>query len=112
MATSKTYYSHVAGCRFITKDGGEHFFVGGQLTTTDGDVHKELDAQISKGGNYLITDKPKGGTVDKEALAALVQVKEAAATAATAVLADNLTPEERLAKLRAVSSGNTTAPAV
>ena len=82
----KIYYSHIPGCRYVAKDCSEHFFVGGQLTTSNEAVQKELDEQIAKGG-FIIRNKPHG-EVDKVALQVKVAVDEAAVKAAVLAAKD------------------------
>jgi len=83
MTAAKTYYHNVANSRYIAKDGTEHIFVGGQLTTSDPEIQADLDKQIAN-GNSVIRTKTLA-TVDAAALALKLEVDKKAADAAAAL---------------------------
>jgi hypothetical protein len=67
---SKTFYHTIPGARFIMPDGLEVVFMGGQVTTNDPDVIRELEAVADRNTSLIYTQK--AGTQAAQAAQKLV----------------------------------------
>lgn len=60
---SKTYHHMVAGAQFVMPDGLSVLFLGGQLTTNDPAIVKELDKVADKPTSQIYTAKANQAVV-------------------------------------------------
>lgn len=58
---TKTYYHQHAGASFFMPDGLQVRFLGGQFTTDDADIIRELDKIVNK-PTSLVTSQPVSGS--------------------------------------------------
>lgn len=77
MAIKNAYFSTLASCRYIFKNGAEAPFINYVFYTNDETQIKELDAEIAAGNNMIYT-KPEQLTVDTSKLDPLQAIKDAA----------------------------------
>ena len=90
---SKTYYSRVAGSRFVAPDGQEHHFgPDGRLTTDDPLLQKELDKLLATGTNPLVFDP-------KLAIASVQNQARSTADLITQMQQENATNAQRSAAI-------------
>lgn len=77
---TKTYLHTIPGSRYVDKLGNDHYFLGGQFTTSDPEIIADLDKQIANKNSML-----RGGklaTPDPAVIRAATEITKAAEAAA------------------------------
>jgi len=75
---SRTFHHMIPGARFIMPDGLEIVFLGGQITTNDPDVIRELGAVADKSTSLIYTRKEVAEAVTANAAKAAADAADTA----------------------------------